>query len=102
MHLCLLVIQYEEDGHDVTQKNSIIAPQSEPAKNMNSLWLAETWPNKAIFEKIRMWDRFVIMLLSCDGPRINEIISRDIWESMISYEWKALITDGYFPTIPVP
>ena len=67
----------EEDGHDVTQKYSIFVLHAKPAKSMNSLWLAKTWP-KNNYKKNRIKDRFVIILLICDGSRIIEIISGDI------------------------
>ena len=96
------MIQYEEHGNDVTQIYYIFVLQAKPAKSMNSLWLAKTWPKKVLFgKKNRIWDRFVKILLSCDASRIIENISGDIWESMLSYEWKTPVTDGYFPTIPV-
>ena len=75
-------------------------------RNQLKIWIHFAWPKidkKKSFKKKknRIWDRFVIILLSCDASQIIEIISGDIWESMISYEWKTPVADGYIPTIPV-
>ena len=56
----------------------------------NNQWLTLIGQNltkKFIFEK-KKWicDRFVIIIPSCDGSRIIETNSGDIWESMISNE----------------
>ena len=78
------MIQYEEDGHNEAQKYSIFVLQAKSANNMKFFWLGVTLPKKVIFQKKnRIRDGFVIILLSCDASRIIEIISGDIWESMM-------------------
>ena len=52
------------------------------------LWLVKTWRKNSFKKKKKKWicDRFVIIIPSCDGSRIIETNSGDIWESMISNE----------------
>ena len=80
------MIQYEEDGHNVTQKYSIFVLQAYSATTY-LFFIGHNLTKKGHFAK-KKWirDGFVKIMLSCDGSRIIEIISGDIWESMISNE----------------
>ena len=78
------MIQYEEDGHNVTQKYSIFVLQAYSAKNIIFFFIGQNLTKKSHFaKKNRIRDGFVKIMLSCDGSRIIEIISGDIWESMM-------------------
>ena len=77
------MIQYEEDGHNVTQKYSIFVLQAYSATTY-LFFIGQNLTKKSHFEKKnRIRDGFVKIMLSCDGSRIIEIISGDIWESMM-------------------
>ena len=75
------MIQYEEDGHNVTQKYSIFVLQARSAKNMKFFDWPKLDQKKSFFKKSRIQDGFVIIPLSCDASRIIKITLEDIRES---------------------